>query len=106
VSNQSPNEAVQRAEAKFKKKEIQAREGAKAMADYLAQGKIIAERTAKLRAARLAKEASDKEAAANKPVAIKPASKSVKPAAAKRKRPAAGAARPSVVKRDPSDDSL
>jgi RecA/RadA recombinase len=66
LTNDSTTEARQRAETKFKKKEMQAREGAKAMADYMAQGKVVAERTARLREARLAKEAADKVVADEK----------------------------------------
>ena len=47
------------AEAKFKRKEAQAREGAKAMADYEAASRAIIERTARLKALRLAKEATE-----------------------------------------------
>ena len=53
------DEAKTRAEAIFKKKEHQAREGAKARAEYDAQAKAVAERTARLRALRLAKEANE-----------------------------------------------
>ena len=47
------------AEAKFKRKEAQALEGAKAMADYEAASQAITEKTARLKALRLAKEAAD-----------------------------------------------
>ena len=52
-------EARERAELKFRKKEIEAREASKAMADY--QAGLIAQRekTARLRALREAKEAAD-----------------------------------------------
>ena len=52
-------EARERAELKFKKKEIEAREASKAMADY--QAGLIAQRekTARLRALRQAKEAAE-----------------------------------------------
>jgi hypothetical protein len=53
----------ERAQAAFKKKELQAREGKVAMAEYLAAGKAEREKTAKLRAMRLAKEESDRKAA-------------------------------------------
>ncbi|SRR6266699_7025349 len=56
-------EARARAEAIFKRKEQQAREGATAWAEYEAQRRAIAEKTERLRALRLAKEAADKEAA-------------------------------------------
>jgi hypothetical protein len=46
------------AEARFKKKAEQAREGAKAMADYEAAAQAVREKTARLRALRLARETS------------------------------------------------
>jgi hypothetical protein len=52
-------QARERAESNFKKKERQAAEGATAMAEYEAQGRAIRERTARLRALRLAKEAAE-----------------------------------------------
>jgi hypothetical protein len=50
--------AQERAEATFKK-EQRARDGAKAMADYEAAGVAMREKTARLKALRLAKEAAD-----------------------------------------------
>jgi hypothetical protein len=55
------SEARARAESSFKKEE-RAREGAKAMMEYQANGKIVREKMARLRALRLAKEAADKAA--------------------------------------------
>jgi hypothetical protein len=57
-------EARERAELKFRKKEIEAREASKAMADY--QAGLIAQRekTARLRALREAKEAAEAAARA------------------------------------------
>ena len=52
------------AEAKFKRKEIQARDGVKATTEYEAAGAAIRQKTARLRALRLAKEEADKQAAA------------------------------------------
>jgi len=49
--------AKARAEASFKRKEEQAREGAKAWTEYQEQGRAEAEKTERLRALRLAKEA-------------------------------------------------
>jgi len=49
--------AKARAEASFKRKEEQAREGAKAWAEYQEQRRAEAEKTERLRALRLAKEA-------------------------------------------------
>jgi hypothetical protein len=51
------NEAKARAEASFKRKEQQAVDGAKAWAEYQAQRVAVAEKTERLRALRLAKEA-------------------------------------------------
>ena len=58
--------ARNRAEASFKKKELQAREGAKALADYEAVGRAVEKKTARLKALRLAKEEADRQAAAAK----------------------------------------
>jgi hypothetical protein len=48
-----------KAEANFKK-EARAKEGAKAMMEYQASGRMIREKTERLKALRLAKEAADK----------------------------------------------
>jgi hypothetical protein len=53
-------DVMDRAEASFKKEE-RAREGAKAMRDYEAEGRAVHEKTARLKALRLAKEATEKE---------------------------------------------
>jgi hypothetical protein len=53
------DDARARAEANFKK-EQRAKEGEKAMMEYLAEGRMVREKTARLRALRLAKEAADK----------------------------------------------
>ena len=59
------SEAVrQRANASFKRKETQAREGASAMADYEAAGRAVEEKTARLKALRLAREELRRQAAA------------------------------------------
>jgi hypothetical protein len=55
-----------RAEASFRKEE-RAKDGAKAMMEYQANGKAMREKTERLKALRLAKEAADK--------AVKPARK-------------------------------
>ena len=57
-----PNEARARAEASFRKEE-RAKEGAKAMMEYQANSRMIREKTERLKALRLAKEATDKEQA-------------------------------------------
>jgi len=67
-----PKEAQQAlAEAKFKRKEVQAREGAKAMAEYEASQVATRAKTARLKALREAKEAADAKAAAEAPPAKK-----------------------------------
>ena len=53
------DEARVRAEASFKKEE-RAKEGAKAMMEYQANSRMVREKTERLRALRLAKEAADK----------------------------------------------
>lgn len=58
--------AHDRAEASFKKKMHQAREGAKHMADYEAMGRAVREKTARLKSLRLAKEAGEREAEVKK----------------------------------------
>jgi hypothetical protein len=57
VSNS--NEAKARAEASFKRKQDQAREGSKAWAEYVAQHLAVDDKIAKLKALRLAKEATE-----------------------------------------------
>jgi hypothetical protein len=56
-------EAQARAEAAFKRKELQAREASKAMAEYQAARVAEREKTARLRLLREAKEAADAAAA-------------------------------------------
>jgi ribosomal protein L16/L10AE len=53
-------EARERAEQKFRKKEIEARDASKAMAEYQAGLVAQREKTARLRALREAKEAADR----------------------------------------------
>jgi hypothetical protein len=52
-------EAKARAEATFKRRQEQAREGAIAWAEYEAERRAVAERTQRLRALRLAKERTE-----------------------------------------------
>jgi hypothetical protein len=73
-----------RAEASFKKEE-RAKDGALAMTEYLAQGRVARERMEQLRALRLAKEAADKKAAEKK-AADREAALGQQPAPAKRAR--------------------
>jgi len=54
------NEARARAEASFSKEE-RAKDGAKAMMEYQANIRMVREKTERLKALRLAKEAADKE---------------------------------------------
>jgi len=54
------NEARARAEASFRKQE-RAKDGANAMLEYQANSRKIREKTERLKALRLAKEAADKE---------------------------------------------
>ena len=56
------NDARARAEASFRKEE-RAKEGAKAMMEYQASSRMVREKTERLKALRLAKEAADKERA-------------------------------------------
>jgi hypothetical protein len=84
----SPKDIQQeKAEASFKRKEIQAREGVKAMADY--QADLVAERskTARLRELRLAKEEADRKAEVEESnlAKIKKAAKKAAPKVGKKK---------------------
>ena len=54
------SEARSRADASFKKEE-RAKDGAKAMMEYVANSKMVREKTERLKALRLAKEAADKK---------------------------------------------
>lgn len=60
-------EAKARAEAIFKRKEEQARQSAKAWEEYEAQRRAVAEKTARLRALRSAKEAAESVSKARTP---------------------------------------
>src|SRR5262245_66056050 len=62
-------EARERAELKFRKKEVEAREATKAMADYKAGLVAQREKTARLKALREAKEAADAVARATQAAA-------------------------------------
>ena len=61
VDEARSSEVKARAEANFKKEE-RAKDGAKAMNEYQANGRIVREQMAKLKALRLAKETAEKEA--------------------------------------------
>jgi hypothetical protein len=85
VSIPKSTKDMERAQAAFHKKEAQAREGATATAEYKAAANAERAKTERLKALRLAKEAADREAAANAPPpAPKPPAKS-KGAAKKKK---------------------
>jgi hypothetical protein len=58
ILSKNPKDVMERAEATFKKEE-RAREGAKAVRDYEAESRAVHEKTARLKALRLAKEAAD-----------------------------------------------
>jgi hypothetical protein len=60
TSEARSSEAHARAEASFRKEE-RAKDGAKAMLEYQANGRAVREKMARLKALRLAKEAADKE---------------------------------------------
>jgi hypothetical protein len=61
ILTKNSKDVMDRAEASFKKEE-RAREGAKAMRDYEAESRAVHEKTARLKALRLAKEAAEGEA--------------------------------------------
>jgi hypothetical protein len=59
-------DARAKAEAKFRKQEHQASEGAKARAEYDAAQRALADKTARLKALRLAKEEADRQSSVAK----------------------------------------
>ena len=71
ASEARATETKARAEANFKKEE-RAKEGAKAMLEYQANGRAIREQMARLKALRLAKEAADAAVAEPPPPEKKP----------------------------------
>ena len=66
MSSNKSKEAQAKAEASFKRKEDQARDGKKAAAEYEAERIALRERTAKLKGLRLARDAAAAEAEAAK----------------------------------------
>jgi len=66
VTLSNSKEAQTRAEASFKRKQDQARDGAKAWAEYEAQRRGIDEKIARLKALRLAKQATESAAKGKK----------------------------------------
>jgi len=67
------------------KKEQRAREGAKAMADYTAASHAVREKTARLKALRLAKEATETTSDKASPKVIEKSSAKASPAKSKKK---------------------
>jgi hypothetical protein len=59
-------EVRRRADASFKRKEHQVRQGIKAVADYEAAARAVEKNTARLKALRLAREEQDRQGAAAK----------------------------------------
>ena len=78
----SPDEARARAEAKFQKQQQADQQAAEAKAEHEAQTRAVEANTARLTSLRLAKEAADKEAAAQTKVGSQA---KTRPAAAKKK---------------------
>ncbi len=78
----SPEEARARAEAKFQKQQQADQQAAVAKAEQEAQGRAIEANTARLKSLRLAKEAADKDVAAQTKAGAQAKSK---PAATKKK---------------------
>jgi hypothetical protein len=89
----------ERAEASFKKKEIRALAGRQAMAEYTADGLAMREKTDRLKALRLARDAADMERVKNTPIA--PAKKGSKAPAKKVLKPPAknGSSNPGSLSR-------
>jgi hypothetical protein len=83
MSSNPSKEAQAKAEASFKRKADQARDGKAAASEYEAAGRAMRERTIKLRELRLAKEAADAAAEAAKP---KPAAKGKAPVKGKKEK--------------------
>ena len=67
----TPTKTTQEAEAKFKRRQDQARDGMKAAAEYEASAIATREKTARLRALREAKETADAKAEAENPAPVK-----------------------------------
>lgn len=82
---ESPKDAQARADASFKRKEQQSRDGKLAMSEYEASVLATRAKTARLRELREAKEAADKAAAAAAPAAKPVAKPAAKPAKGKKK---------------------
>jgi hypothetical protein len=74
------SEARNRAEASFVKREQQARDADKARAEYQLASRAVEDKTARLRALRLAKEEADRAAVVTAPVAPGKKRKTPRPA--------------------------
>jgi hypothetical protein len=85
ASEERSTAARARAEASFKKEE-RAKDGALAMTEYLAQGRVARERMEQLRALRLAKEAAEKKAAEKRATEKETTGAAEQPARARRAR--------------------
>ena len=81
----NPEEARARAEAKFQRQQLADQQAAVATADREAQARAVEDKTARLKALRLAKEAADKEAAAQSKAATPKKKRSTCPACIRRK---------------------
>jgi hypothetical protein len=77
ASEARATETKARAEASFKKEE-RAKEGAKAMMEYQANGRVVREQMARLKALRLAKQAADEAAGVSPETPVKAAVKAAK----------------------------
>jgi len=67
VTTQKNLKDIERAQAAFHKKELQQRDGLTATAEYKAANQAERDKTAKLRAMRMAKEEQERKAAADAP---------------------------------------
>ncbi len=85
ASEARATETKARAEASFKKEE-RAKEGAKAMMEYQANGRVVREQMARLKALRLAKQAADEAAGVSPETPVKAAVKAAAPESARQDR--------------------
>lgn len=83
--SKSSKEDKDKAEARFKRKEVQARDATSAMAEYEASKAATRKNTERLKALRLAKEAEDAKLAAIEAAKPKPEKPAKKKAVAKKK---------------------
>lgn len=83
--SKSSKEDKDKAEARFKRKEVQARDATSAMAEYEATKAATRKNTERLKALRLAKEAEDAKLAAIEAAKPKPEKPTKKKAAVKKK---------------------